>query len=142
MKNIILLSVILLSMLMSSCGGTKKIVEEVPPVAIEEEVVVDSKEIQKPKKRDRRGPGMNELFAELNMTDEQIAKYKMIDEKYRTKMRASMNGDDRGAMATKIKTLQEERTEEVKGILSAEQFQKYLEWKESSAMSRRASGGE
>lgn len=140
MKNIILLSAILMGMLLSSCGGTKNIVEETPP-AVEEEMVAQSTKAKKPKKRDRRGPGMDELFAELNMTDEQIAKYKKIDEKYRTKMRATMNGNDRGAMATKIKALQEERTEEVKGILSAEQFQQYLKWKEMSAMSRRASGG-
>lgn len=140
MKNLTLLSLLLLGMFMASCGGTKEIVEETPPATADFKDVVQNPRTEAPKKKDRRGPGMHQMFAELNMDDKQIAKYKQIDEKYRTKMRATMNGNDRGAMATKIKSLQDERSKEVKGILNKEQYAKYLNWMEKSAKSRGVRG--
>lgn len=64
----------------------------------------------------------NEMYEELNMTDNQIKQLKVAIEDFKTKQRNTPNGKMMG-------TVSSERERQLKQILSEEQYSLYEQWK-------------
>ena len=86
-----------------------------------------------------RGPNVDQLAQQLNLTDDQKAKVKTILETQGQKMRelrgdTSLSSEDR---RSKVQSIREETTTQMKGVLTADQFDK---WQKMSQRNRRPGG--
>ncbi|RQH25791.1 Spy/CpxP family protein refolding chaperone [Okeania hirsuta] len=89
---------------------------------------------QGPGGRGRRGmgPNMDSLKVKLSLTDDQVEEMKAIQEDMRSKRRAVFESSegDREAMREEMMKLQSSADEQVKGILTVEQWDKYEAYRE------------
>lgn len=71
---------------------------------------------------------MEEYVSSLNLTEDQKEAFKAINEKYATKMQAVKEGDgSRRKKMKQLKTINKDKNEEVKALLSDEQYEIYKE---------------
>ncbi len=70
----------------------------------------------------RSGLNSSQMYADLNMTDEQIRSFEMAMTAFQEKQKSTANGEMLG-------TLESERDRQLENILTTEQFHKYEEWK-------------
>ncbi|GEM_PF-51982 len=113
-------------------------------------VSVFAQDRQKREGKDRRGDSSNrfEKFAEeLKLDEKQIAEFQKLNETYKAKMkeeRESMKAQrekmkvDREKMREQMMAMREQRNEDVKKILSDEQYQQYQQ-KQKTSMDKQKS---
>ena len=86
---------------------------------------------------------LQEMYAELNLSEAQIVKVEEIAAKYQAKRRAlreSSNGD-RAAMRSEMQKQREAQNAELSGVMTKEQFAKYLEIQKAQRRGRGGRGG-
>ena len=81
---------------------------------------------KKPSAEDRAAKS-EEMMNALNLSADQKVKFEAVEVKYGDKMKALRQSGDRDAMKDGMRALQEEKTAELKGFLSADQITKYTE---------------
>lgn len=86
---------------------------------------------------------MDKLMAKLNLSDEQVEKFKTLEAEYRKKMQTARENNQGDRMATRaaMQALRKEQTEATKGILDADQFKLYQESMKEIRNQRRGSRG-
>ena len=83
-----------------------------------------------PEERQKR---QDEMYAQLNLSEAQKIKVEEINTNYQTKMRTMRENNDGGreAMRASMMKMREEQNAELKNVMTAEQFDKYLKIQES-----------
>ena len=93
----------------------------------------------------RQAEQQAKLYAELGLSDAQKTKMEEIQKSTRQTMQAmraeSRDGGDRTAMREKMQAIRKAETEEVKKIMTAEQFTKYEKFLEERRGQRGGRGG-
>ena len=86
---------------------------------------------------EQRAARLEEMMTTLGLSADQKVKFKAIDSKYADKMRALRDAGDRDAMREGMRSIQTEKSAELKGILTVDQMTKYKEMMEA----RKPKGG-
>lgn len=134
--------------MMFSCN--KKTADATVAEAVPTETTTTSNE--GPRRDGRRGQRdpeaqkkrMQEMYAELNLSEAQIVKVEEISTKYQALRKAlfeNSNGD-REAMRGEMQKQREEQNKELSGVMTKEQFAKYLEIQKAQRERRGGRGGE
>ena len=92
---------------------------------------------------ERRKQQMAALVEQLNLTEEQKAKFDDINEFYRNKFQEIRNNNqgDRQSMREAIMQIREEQDIELEALLTPEQYQTYKKFQEEQRQNRRGRGG-
>ena len=83
-----------------------------------------------------------EMYAQLNLSAAQVVKVEEISAKYQAKLTAfrENNNGDREAMRGEMQKQREEQNQELSGVMTKEQFAKYLEIQKSQRGQRGGRG--
>lgn len=83
------------------------------------------------------------MYTQLNLSEDQIAQYETIAKKYRNEMSTlrENSGGDRQAMRSAMQGMKTRQDEEVKQIMSEEQFALYQKIQEENRQNRRGGRG-
>ena len=95
---------------------------------------------QNPEARKKR---METMLAQLNLSEAQKVKFHEISAKYQEQRKTifeNSNGD-RESMRAEMQKMRAAEEEELKGIMTAEQFEKYIEIQETQRKNRRGRRG-
>jgi Spy/CpxP family protein refolding chaperone len=85
-----------------------------------------------------------EMYAQLNLSEAQVVKVEEISAKYQAKRTAlfEQNNGDRESMRGIMQKQREDQNKELSGVMTKEQFAKYLEIQKSQRGRRGGRGGE
>lgn len=81
------------------------------------------------------------MYAALNLSEPQLVKVKAIGQKYQEQMQALRQSGSREGMREKMQALRTSQNEELKGVMTTEQFTKYLKMMEEARGKRGGRGG-
>lgn len=130
------ISFLLLAIVMMSCN--KKTADATVSEAVPTETTTTTTATtERPRRNGRRGQRdpeaqkkrRQEMYAQLNLSEAQIVKVEEISAKYQEKRKAlfeSSNGD-RQAMRGEMQKQREAQNKELSGVMTKEQFEKYME---------------
>ena len=143
MKLTIRSIILCLAVLTMACGSSQK-------TATEDNVNVSNPGVDNPALRNSQGrvqgqlqQQYQEMIAMLELTPEQETEFSAITRKYREKMQTirQNNQGDFQAMRSEMQTLRQEQNEELKAILTVEQFEKYQNYVKEQRENRRGRRG-
>jgi hypothetical protein len=149
-KNMKLLKIAVLFFavaMLFSCS--KKTVDATVSEAVPPETTTSNERPRRDGRRGQRDPEaqqkrQQEMYAQLNLSGAQIVKVEGILAKYQAKRKALFeNSDgDREAMRGEMQKQREEQSKELSGVMTKEQFAKYLEIQKTSRGRRGGREGE
>ncbi|MEM6967571.1 MAG: hypothetical protein AAF573_22595 [Bacteroidota bacterium] len=139
MKILKFLLLILMTGVLFGCGKktTESTVNSNPTVS-------ETATANGPRRQGRRGNSeqrqkrMEALYAELNLSEAQKVKVQEISEKYQSRRRAifQSSAGDQQAMQAEMQKMRAEQNQEYKGVLTAEQYEKFIKIMEEQRQNR------
>lgn len=133
-----------------SCN--KKTADATVSEAVPTETTSTTATTERPRRDGRRGQRdpeaqkkrQQEMYAQLNLSEAQKVKVEEISAKYQVKRKAFVenNNGDREAMRGEMQKQREDQNKELSGVMTKEQFAKYLEIQKSQRGRRGGQRGE
>ena len=145
MKYTVLPTIIAALLVLSACNSSKEAQKAPESTAVAAPNI--SQQVDRESRRaqfeERRKQQMAALVEQLNLTEEQKAKFDDINKFYRNKLQEIRNNNqgDRQSMREAIMQIREEQDIELEALLTPEQYQTFKKFQEEQRQNRRSRSG-